>query len=36
MIFITTLLKKINSEFLFPDTDSLVYEIKSENVYEVF
>ena len=36
MTFTTTLLKKINSELLFTDTDSLNYEIKSENVYEEF
>ena len=36
MIFITTLLKKINAELLFIDTDSLTYEIKSEDVYEEF
>ena len=36
MAFITTLLKKINAELLFTDTDSLTYEIKSENVYEEF
>ena len=34
MIFITVLLKKINAELLFTDTDSLTYEIKSENDYE--
>ena len=28
--------KKINAELLFTDTDSLAYEIKSENVYEKF
>ena len=28
--------KNFNAELLFPDTDSLVYEIKSENVYEEF
>ena len=28
--------KKINAELLFTDTDSLTYEIKSENVYEEF
>ena len=27
-------LKKINAELLFTVTDSLTYEIKSENVYE--
>ena len=26
--------KKFNAELLFTDTDSLTYEIKSENVYE--
>ena len=36
MTFITTLLKKINAELLFTDTDSLTYKIKSENVYEEF
>ena len=36
MIFITILLKKINVELLFTDTDSLTYEIKSKNVYEEF
>ena len=28
--------KKIDAELLFTDTDSLAYEIKSENVYEEF
>ena len=28
--------KNFNSELLFTDTDSLTYEIKSENVYEDF
>ena len=28
--------KKFDAEFLFTDTDSLTYEIKSENVYEEF
>ena len=28
--------KKFNAELLFTDTDSLVYEIKSENIYEEF
>ena len=28
--------KKFNTELLFTDTDSLTYEIKSENVYEEF
>ena len=37
MTFTTTLLKKkFNAELLFTDTDSLAYEIKSENVYENF
>ena len=36
MAFITTLLKKINAELLFTDTDSLTYEIKSEDVYKEF
>ena len=36
MISISTLLKKIDAELLFTDTDSLTYEIKSENVYEEF
>ena len=36
MTFITTLLKKINAELLFTDTDSLTYKIKSENIYEKF
>ena len=37
MIFITILSKKkFNTELLFTDTDSLTYEIKSENVYEEF
>ena len=36
MIFFTILLKKINAELLFIDTDSLTYEIKSKNVYEEF
>ena len=31
---ITTILKKIDAELLFTDTDSLTYEIKSEDVYE--
>ena len=34
MTFITTLLKKIDAELLFTDTESLTYEIKSEDVYE--
>ena len=29
-------LKKFDAELLFTDTDSLTYEIKSENVYEEF
>ena len=28
--------KKFDAELLFIDTDSLTYEIKSENVYEEF
>ena len=36
MTFITTSLKKIDAELLFTDTDSLTYEIKSEDVYEEF
>ena len=37
MIFTTTLLKKnFSAELLFTDTDSLTYEIKSENVYKEF
>ena len=37
MTFITTLLKKhFDAELLFTDTDSLTYEIKSEDVYEEF
>ena len=28
--------KKFNAELLFADTDSLTYEIKSENVYKEF
>ena len=37
MTFNTTLLKKnFDAELLFTDTDSLAYEIKSENVYEEF
>ena len=31
-----SLKKKINAELLFTDTDSVTYEIKSENVYENF
>ena len=34
MTSITTLLKKIDAEVLFTETDSLTYEIKSENFYE--
>ena len=36
MTFITTLLKKIDAELLFTDTDSLTYEITSEDNYEEF
>ena len=37
MTFITALLKKrFDAELLFIDTDSLAYEIKSEDVYENF
>ena len=37
MTFTATLLKKkFDAELLFMDTDSLGYEIKSENVYEEF
>ena len=36
MVSITILLKKIDSELLFTDTDSLTNEIKSKNVYEKF
>ena len=36
MTFITTLLNKIDAELLFTDADSLVYEIKSKNVFEEF
>ena len=37
MTFITTLLKKIfDGKLLFTDTDSLAYEIESENVNEEF
>ena len=28
--------KHVDAEFLFTDTDSLTYEIKSENIYEEF
>ena len=28
--------KNFNAELLFTDTDSLAYEIKSENIYEEF
>ena len=36
MIFFTILLKKINAELLFIDTDSLTYEIKSKNFMKNF
>ena len=37
MTFITTLLKNIfDGKLLFTDTDSLAYEIESENVNEEF
>ena len=37
MTFITTLLKKnFNAELFFTDTDSLTYEIKSEDIYKEF
>ena len=37
MTSITDLLKKhFDAELLFTDTDSLTYEIKSEDVYEEF
>ena len=36
MTSIRTLLKKFDAELLFTDTDSLTYDIKSENVYEDF
>ena len=36
MTFITTLLKKMDAELLFTDTDSLTYEITSEDNYEEF
>ena len=37
MIFTTTLLKKnFSAKILFTDTDSLTYEIKSENLYKDF
>ena len=36
MTSITTLLKKIDAQFLFTETGSLTYEIKSEDVYEDF
>ena len=37
MIFTTILLKKnFSAELLLTDTDSLTYEIKSENVYKNF
>ena len=35
MTSITTSFKKIDAE-LFTDTDTLIYEIKSEDVYEEF
>ena len=34
MTFFTTLLKNFDAELLFTGTDSLCYEIKSEDVYE--
>ena len=36
MNFITGILKKNNAKFSFTDTDSLVYEIETKNVYEDF
>ena len=36
MTSIKTLLKKIDAELLFTDTDSLTYEIKSEDFYEEY
>ena len=36
MTSITTLLKIFDAELLFTDTDGLIYEIKSEDVYEEF
>ena len=36
MTSITTLLTKIDAKLLFTDTDSLTYEIKSEDAYEEF
>ena len=36
MTFITTSLKKFDAELLFTDTDSLTYEITSEDIYEEF
>ena len=36
MIFNTILLKKINAELLLTERDSLIYEIKTKNVYEEF
>ena len=36
MTSITTLLKKNDAQFLFTETGSLTYEIKSEDVYEDF
>ena len=36
MTSITTLFKKFDAELLFTNTESLTYEIKSEDVYEDF
>ena len=36
MNFITNTLKKIDANLLFTDTDSLVYEIETNDVYEDF
>ena len=36
MASITTLIKKIDAELLFTDTDSLACEIKPEDVYKEF
>ena len=36
MISITIFKKNFDAELLFTDTDSLTYEIKSENVYDGF
>ena len=36
MISITTLLKKLDTELLFTESDSLTYETKSEHIYEEF